>query len=334
MKHHKLTYSHRSVLCSIAFLVSVHVAYAEDRTPQIFAAIRESDRVAQLIPASGPMTPAGFAATFIERREPVLGLREDVVMNNGEFAWSHNWCVLRLTCSYDRDPVFMDAETPAQQRGDKEAASKRIVWRTVEMYGVSSQQKCELVNIHQAYTVDPRGGIITNRTAHLQLTRFPNGQGSSIYLFRQFIQATGRGFSEELTELTDEKTSDSGVEVRGKGRSASLAGRWTLKWENAGDLLIRQAQFFPDVNPETPDLEVSNSGVVRCAGLSLARNGDLRVGALRTHFEVLSLKPLASPDPNECELYREVLQRLTAPLPKGSQVIDRRGETLKIIDVE
>ena len=79
-----------------------------------------------------------------------------------------------------------------------------------------------------------------------------------------------------------------------------------------------------------------SSGLIECHGLTIAKSGVFRAGTYEAQFQVLSLKRIDLSKPNANPLRKEVLDRVTAPLPPGkSEVIDYRGRTpIRIPTVE
>jgi hypothetical protein len=298
--------------------------------------ILEQDNSALLDP-SNPLlkSEGGFRASFMEIKQPVSNFTYGVTVNLGEAAWSSDWCVLKVTSSLERGPVYRQPDAGHERDPSYDSSGRFMIAHTAEQYFICNKDRSDRIDVVRRYGVDSRGVVSTNEVPWLQLNQFPPGDRNSIYLFWQFIQATGRGFARHLATITSEKAYAGMVQAEAKGSiGAGLMGQWVLACEKGSDPLVRSAAFFAESDSSHPYMEISNSGRVECRGLWLAQSGDLRIGPLKTHFEVLDLKPLKSPDPHECRLYREVLKRLQAPLPQGSQVIDRRGKKLKVMDVE
>jgi hypothetical protein len=326
----------RWVAAGCAFIGLPLIALSQSIQSELLMRLREQDSQALLVPTGSQTNSAGaFIASFIKTAQPVPGFTDSVTISTGEAAWASDWCVVKAISDYEREPAFRPPKSAGSRSADYDTKGDLIAWRNVETYGIWSRERADMANVMVCYTVDAQGKVSTNKTGHIRLNRFQVGDRNSVYLFRQLIQATGRGFAEELSEAKSERVSDEGIEIEATGTCGpGLRGRWSLTCDRGADPLARRASFFTEKNPMQPVVEVSNSGLIKCVGLRMARSGTITLGPVSAHFEVLSLKRLASSCAEECELYREVLKRLQDPLPKGSQVIDQRGETLKIIDVE
>lgn len=322
------------ILCLVAFVTVTPVVCSQDRS-RTLELIREQDALAQLsTDAIQSNALSGFSATFTETRQPILGFSTGVTICNSEVAWSREWCVLRVTCSLEHDPIFKPLGTPGYQGADYDSSGNLIVRCLVEKYALYSRETNEAVDVWATYMVDEMGKVTTNGTFQ-STNHFPIGDRNSVYLFWQFIQATGRGLADNLTAVTSEQLSGAGVEVEAKGRFGNgLAGHWKLTCEKGSDPIVRTAKFFSNMSLETPAVEISNSGNAECQGLRIAEFADLRIGPLETKFQVLSLSPLKSSDPELNTLYRDVLRRIKGLPRSNAQVIEWRGEKPMAVPAE
>ena len=291
-----------------------------------FTHIYEYDAAALLLSNAPPTKfTTGFTVSFVEVRQPVPGYTSGVTISSGEVAWSSDWCVLKISSELQGEPSYRKPEPSVQHDRDYDSSGKLMIAHTEAQYFICTKDRSDRLDVVRRYGVDPNGTVYTNKTPWMQMLQFPIGDRNSLYLFRQLIQATGRGFAQDLTSLISEKSLDNKIQVDAKGGAGPwLPGHWVLTCDRGSDPLVRTATFYTDAMPDQPNIEISNSGEMSCRGLTFARDGQLRIGPLNTKFEIVNVEPLESSDALRCPLYREVIKHFEEPLPTGSQIVDRR----------
>lgn len=236
---------------------------------------------------------------------------------------------MKIVNHYEHPPVFAVRTKPGDgshhdyRAFDYNADGNLIVWRTLEKYILSTPDRNDTLEKVRVFFVDPNGQI-AETDDNLKLHRWPIGSLDSMYEFRQFQLATGRGFSKRLGAVTSVRTLSSGLTkvtslpLHGSGPE----GSWELTIDPNSDYLVREATFTPD-GADKPTIEVTSTGVISKDGIKIAKNGVYKSSSgLELSIEVNDISKVVATN----RLYEEVRSYLDGPLPSGAGIIDLRGE--------
>lgn len=131
------------------------------------------------------------------------------------------------------------------------------------------------------------------------------------------------------------------MKIEAKGTDGgNLNGRWRLSVETGENPLIRKAEFFvgnpaqPIAATSAPFIVVTNSGTVNSLGLCIAQAGIYKAGNFEFHVRVIDVRNLNEGEAAALPLYKEVMQRISEPLPEGSDIMDMTGSQPKAVIIK
>lgn len=319
------------VVCILPILLIAQEAVVPD---ELLSRFRDKDN--QFLGESGlpQQTNKGFEVSFTMKAENVFDPNQGTETTKYEMAWTPNWHVVKGIHDYEHSPVYRPPDQSIYLRGrDYDENSNLIIWRTLETYIFSTKGQNEKVEQLMSYTIRPDGEIKSTYPYTIH-SLYP--VGSLPKIFAHFQLATGRGFTQYFTRLASQRAAVlpsqlRRVDIEGGYRSG-FVGKWTITYDQEKDFLIREGTFTI-AGREMPLVTINNTGLVTCPGLSIAQSGVYTHGKdYRAEFQVKSLKSFHSSQPEKHPLYTEVLERITAPLPRGSSTtIDHRTKPPKVI---
>jgi len=159
-------------------------------------------------------------------------------------------CAMKITNHYEHPPVFAVRSKPGDgshhdyRAFDYNADGNLIVWRTLGKHILSTPDRNDTLEKVRVFFVATNGEIVETDD-NIKLHRWSIGSLDSMYEFRQFRLAAGRGFSKDLRSVTSVKTLASGLlEVTVQAsRGQGLQGTWELTTDPTSDYLVRKAAF-------------------------------------------------------------------------------------------
>lgn len=258
---------------------------------------------------------------------------QGMVFSDCRATWGVDGCfVIKMINHYEHPPVFAKPGTKGYGPIDYDGEGRLVVWRALERYALSSSSRNELAEVYDVLMVDPNGQI-TAGDRIVMLHRYPPSDVPGWYQFKKYELPMGRGFSRYLGTVTIvEEKGDSMVETGADGTyGKTLHGSWKLTTEGGTDHLVRKATFRLDGETKA-FIEVSSSGLVEKSGVKLAKRGVFRAPTVNVEVS-LEVEDISRVDGIN-RVYEEVISMLDGPLPKGSQILDWRGEETVITSVQ
>lgn len=274
-----------------------------------------------------PSTASGFVSSFsMTKPSCFFDSAQGMETKKCEIAWTTDWCILKTISTYEHDPIFKAIGTANYKDIDYDLDGNLIITRSVTKYAISTRDRNDSLEELVTYKISP-SGVIVSKDSYFALWHFPVGNKKTVYVFDQFKLATGWGFSEHLAEVIEPPgVSSEGLhilEVRGTF-GPSLGGKWAIIYEDAGDPIVRRAQFFAG-GTDRPAIEIQSSGTVEQSDLKIAQSGIFKAETYEAQFEVSSLRRLAAIDLATLPLWKEVVEAFNTPLPPNSEEVDFRG---------
>lgn len=251
------------------------------------------------------------------------------VLKDCAVTWEKNNIWMKMVYNYLQDPVYVPPGSmsygyqPISYDKDK----RLIVWRSLETYIISTPEKTEILDRLQLLYVDPNGAIEKHAGIHNTKHIFPaNDQYDGNFDFQHFLLAAGLCFSDYIDANNIElvKTSDGNrIEINSRGTFGKDAkGTWKSTVDPNSDFFVREASFTGE-GFNKPSIKMSTSDIVKKDGLAYAREGHIVFGdsnpTIRDYIDI-DISVI-----NNQELRQEVNQRMEAPLPTGSRIIDFKG---------
>lgn len=322
-----------SILVVLMVLPASGLSQVDEST--LLTALKEMDSLQMAVP-SGSRQPlvSGFSATINLVKGNVFDPEQGAEFVDINVEWSKDWCVLKCVSNYEHDPVY---KPPRQEHGaSHDSSGNYIVNRCLERYFFSSTDQSDILERLISFRINSEGEILSETTSS-RLLRFPPKSSEGLFIFGQFRMATGRSFGEKLTAVTRVMTENlppDQVAVEASGNDGgSLTGKWILKLEPRADYLVREARFYREGENE-PTTVVTNTGLVECLGLKVAKQGVYRAGNYEARFEVSELNALGEAQVSQNSLYREVLSAVTSTYPDMTIGLDLRGKDPRAITNE
>jgi hypothetical protein len=250
---------------------------------------------------------------------------QGMVFQNCEATWTKEGSfAMKIVSHYEKDlPVFVPRESRRYKSLEYDHDGNLVLWRSSQKFILSAPDRDEIIEVLKGFRISPNGEIL-NMNDHTQLYRWPIGSRNSMYQFKQFQLATGKGFSGHIGTVTSIKSLPSGLtKVNSQGSYGSgLQGGWELILDPNSDYLVREA-IFTMKGMDRPTIVVKSSGVIEKDGIKNAKYGTFKFSnVLELSVEVTDISKVVGPN----KLYEEVLSRLNSPLPQGSSIVDLRGD--------
>jgi len=317
----------RVVLFAMTWLVflSLGAIYAGENAADLITLLSEKDKLFN----------GGYTIAFImAKKANMLDPNQGMVFIDCEATFTKDVnFAMKMDYNYQHPPIYTPPESYVYKPFDYDEEGNLIVWRRVKTYVLSNPDRNDTLEELEVFFVDSEVKLVDKgKNTNISLLRFPIGSPDNTYLFDQFKLAIGSGFSEHLGKVVSVKTLPVGfLEVTSQGsHGPALQGRWELTLDPNSDYLVREATFTMD-GMDRPSIVTTSSGVVEKDGIKLARYGTFKYSnLLDISVEVTGISKVVGPN----KLYDEVLSRLNAPLPRGSQIMDRRGDKPIISTVE
>lgn len=285
-------------------------SWAEADPQDLLSTLQQKDRE-QL-----SLSPAGFTVSFVmETEASLLGPDQGRMVHDCTAAWTADSRALKGRCHYDHPPRYREDAGSV----DYDPEGNLILWRTVEVYAISTPQRNEALHLSEMWLVGPDGEI-RETVNHSTLYHYSIGSSEGTYQLDQLRSATGRGFASRIESITEVDSSSSNLlKVLANGSHGGFEGQWDLLIDSDADYLVRQARFTIEGGAR-PLVEISNSGTVEVPELKIAEYGVIRGGIYETTFTVTALSSTGASD-----VFNEIIARLEKPLPSGAVISDYRG---------
>lgn len=301
---------------------------------QGIAELEEIDNLRMVIPVGANQPPFNTLIMSVNITAQHPRDREQAPqISQANVAWGRDWCVLKIFSSYERDPIYRPPGTPGYQGIDYDRNSNLILWRTTEKYILSSKDRNETLEKQVMFVVSPEGELM-DTSPYFMLWRFKVGDRNNLHLFDQLRMATGWGFATQLVEILSKEPDPANPDlmlVVARAQRGMLHGIWKLTLDKRNDWLARKAQFFPvelaqpGIISEVPYLMTTSSGVKETLGVKIAQAGSYQSTPFHLKFRVDDFEAVNLREGELHPLFKEVLERITAPLPPNSEIIDLRG---------
>jgi hypothetical protein len=130
----------------------------------------------------------------------------------------------------------------------------------------------------------------------------------------------GRGYSNEIQNITSTKNISSGMmQITASKNDKHI---WELTIDPNSDYLVRKAILKREGMTE-PMIIITSEGTITKYGITLGKHGTYKYsGSPVVEFEVTDISQISGHNKH----YEDVLSLLNSPLPRGSSIVDLRGE--------
>ncbi|MCP3903610.1 MAG: hypothetical protein GY715_08235 [Planctomycetes bacterium] len=305
---------------AITVLISISVALITLRTTAKPAA---GDILAELAARDAALCSGGFTSTFEMRLPAVLfdaGQGDEV--DQGIVTCSATEVGVSLDATYEQDPIHRAVDTFNYHEMDVDEALNLIVWRTAAKQTLSAPDLNDTIADKEVLIVDS-GNVVISTDPHRMLYRYAVGEDDNIFVYEQFLLASGRGYAQHLATLVSETPLGGGLtEVVATGTyGVGYPGTWTLIVDTLADLLVRSASFVDDETAEVA-LTTTCTGSLTDGGQTIGASGTYNYDVNAGHIYTVEFTNLTFVATTDAILLLDLRTAITAPPLKGSETVD------------
>jgi len=249
------------------------------------------------------------------------------LLRDCSLVWKKDDTRMKIVYNYRHDPIYISPDSKGSQPINYDKDKRRIVWRKVETYIISTSEKIEMLDKLQSMCVSPNGdiekfpGVFTAKHIFREGSNL-SGDGH----FKYFLLAAGLSFSNYIDVNSIDiikMPNGNSMEINSSGIfRVNTKGRWKLTVDSNEGYFVREASFTME-GLDKPSLELSTSNVIKKDGLEYARRGRIVFNNEPRDYRDYEDIDICVKDNQE--LRQEIEQQLEEPLPVGSQIIDFAG---------
>ncbi|MFH0980230.1 MAG: hypothetical protein V2A79_01660 [Planctomycetota bacterium] len=217
-------------------------------------------------------------------------------------------------------PAYRPPRTGNYQDVDYDADGNMIVGRLQDGFGLQTENSNDAYEKWAAARIAPNGAL-TEGTGFARLCRYQVSDQKSlaVYKYNAFVPATGRGFAQYITTISQVKTLPSGlIDLQGTGPRGAL----TLTVDPTANYLVRTAVFGSKEKEviSTTDTQVQDGLTIPLRGTITSPPGSAHERVIMVEFKGVSKTG-----------HEEVIKRLKARLsednlPVGTLIEDYRAD--------
>lgn len=229
--------------------------------------------------------------------------------------------------SFDTPVQYWPPGWPGFEPMDYDDEDRLIVWRPSADYGLQAKDMNAWLAVQTGTVVIP-GDTIVSRDPWSCLRRYAPGDDESMTECDRILLALTASFGEDLDSaaaITHDVAADGLTEVNAVGAyGRALHGMWRLAIDTAGTtIMVRHAEFTAD-GDELPYIALTTYGAQSAGDAVLPERATAvffpgQTGELPAEIVFEQFEPVA-----DQALLDTLRARITAPLPKGSDVMDYR----------